>query len=60
MAWCGTRSMSLSTDELSRFSVGGTTPSRIARIEKIDSTAPAAPKRWPMADLVDDMERPLE
>ena len=36
--------------------VGGATPSRIARIEKIASTAPAAPSRCPMQDLVDDIE----
>jgi hypothetical protein len=36
--------------------VGGAMLSRIASIEKIASTAPAAPSRWPMADLVDDME----
>ena len=36
--------------------VGGATSSRIARIEKIASTAPAAPSRWPMQDLVDDIE----
>ena len=30
--------------------------SRIARIEKIASTAPAAPSRWPIDDLVDDIE----
>ena len=30
--------------------------SRIARIEKIASTAPAAPSRWPIADLVEDIE----
>src|SRR3546814_7297535 len=40
---------------LSRLRVGGTTLSRIARIEKIASTAPAAPSRWPIADLVDDI-----
>jgi hypothetical protein len=35
--------------------VGGATLSRMASSEKIASTAPAAPSRWPMADLVDDM-----
>ncbi len=38
------------------MSVGGATLSRIARIEKIASTAPAAPSRWPIADLVDDID----
>ena len=28
-------------------------------MEKIASTAPAAPSRWPVADLVDDIARPL-
>ena len=36
--------------------VGGATWSRIASTEKIASTAPAAPSRWPMQDLVDDIE----
>src|SRR2546427_650891 len=40
---CGTRSIAVSTDGLSRLMVGGATPSRMARIEKIASTAPAAP-----------------
>ena len=52
----GTRSIGVSTDGLSRLMVGGATPSRIARIEKIASTAPAAPSRCPMQDLVDDIE----
>ena len=41
---------------LSRLSVGGAMPSRMARIEKIASTAPAAPSRWPIADLVEDID----
>jgi hypothetical protein len=36
--------------------VGGTTPSRIARIANIASTEPAAPSRWPIADLVEDID----
>src|SRR5471032_1400730 len=55
-ALSGTRSIGVSTDGLSRFMVGGAIPSRIARIEKISSTAPAAPSRWPTHDLVDDIE----
>src|ERR1700712_4167249 len=55
-ALCGTRSIGVSTEGLSRLSVGGATPSRIARIEKIASTAPAAPSRWPIDDLVEDIE----
>ena len=51
----GTRLMALSTDGLSRLSVGGAMPSRMASSEKIASTDPAAPKRCPIADLVDDM-----
>ena len=39
---CGTRSILVSTDGLSRFSVGGATLSRIASAEKIASTEPAA------------------
>ena len=48
----GTRSIAVSTDGLSRLMVGGATPSRMARIEKIASTAPAAPNRCPIEDLV--------
>src|SRR5690606_3632752 len=56
LATWGVRSTSAQLGEgLSRLRVGGTTLSRIARIEKIASTAPAAPSRWPIADLVDDI-----
>ena len=54
-ALCGTRSMAVSTEGLSRLSVGGAMLSRMASTEKIASTAPAAPSRCPTADLVDDM-----
>src|SRR4029079_3677283 len=54
--WWGTRSIGVSTDGLSRLIVGGTTRSRIARIENIASTAPAAPSKWPIHDLVEDIE----
>src|SRR3954464_2002295 len=47
-----TRSIGLSREAFSRFRVGGATLSRIARIEKIPSTAPAAPSRCPIEDLV--------
>ena len=47
--------MAVSTDGLSRLSVGGATLSRMASTEKMASTAPAAPSRCPIADLVDDM-----
>src|SRR5690606_31092824 len=60
LATCGVRSTSAQLGEgLSRLSVGGTTLSRIARIEKIASTAPAAPSRWPIADLVEDIDTVL-
>src|SRR3546814_15100745 len=52
----GTRSMSQPSEGLSRLSVGGTTPSRIARIEKMASMLPAAPSRCPIAELVDDID----
>jgi len=48
--------MSQEGDGLSRLSVGGTIPSRIARIAKIASTLPAAPSRCPIADFVDDID----
>src|SRR5688572_5696069 len=35
--------------------VGGRTPSRMAMITKAASTAPEAPSRWPVMDLVDEM-----
>ena len=53
----GTRSMTLARLGSCRLRVGGATPSRIAMMEKMASTAPAAPSRCPIADLVDDMER---
>src|ERR1700732_5551192 len=42
---CGTRSMAVATEGLSRLIVGGTMLSRIASKQKIDSTAPAAPSK---------------
>src|SRR3979411_3207360 len=53
---CGTRSIAVSTDGFSRLMVGGAMLSRIARILKIVSTAPAAPSRCPVDDLVDDID----
>src|SRR6202022_2489567 len=53
---CGTRSIAVSTDGFSRLMVGGAMLSRIARILKIVSTAPAAPSRCPVEDLVDDID----
>ena len=35
--------------------VGGAIWSRMASTVKAASTAPAAPSRWPIADLVEDM-----
>ena len=43
LAFRATRSMSQPSDGFSRFKVGGTVPSTIACMEKIASTAPAAP-----------------
>jgi hypothetical protein len=54
-ALSGARSISVSTEGSSRFSVGGATWSRIASTLKIASTAPAAPRRWPVALLVELM-----
>src|SRR6185503_20878682 len=54
-ALSGTRSSAVSTLGFSRLIVGGTIPSRIARRQKIASTEPAAPSRWPIEDLVEDM-----
>src|SRR6187200_3049286 len=44
-ALCGTRSMAVATEGLSRLSVGGARLSLIDSAEKIASTAPAAPSR---------------
>src|SRR5215469_9369993 len=55
-AACGTRSIAVSTDGLSRLMVGGAILSRIARIEKIASIAPAAPSKCPVDDLVEDID----
>src|SRR5580704_10313122 len=55
-AMIGTRSIGVSRSGFSRLMVGGTIWSRMARIEKIASIAPAAPRRWPVADLVDDID----
>src|SRR4051812_43209189 len=55
-ALCGTRSILVSTDGLSRLMVGGAILSRMASTQKIASTAPAAPSRWPIEDLVDDID----
>ena len=53
LAVCGTRSTpSVPSSGSSRLSVGGTIWSRMARMQKIASTAPAPPSRWPIADLV--------
>src|SRR3978361_1038602 len=54
--FCGTRSIAVSTDGLSRLMVGGAMLSRMARMQKIASTAPAAPSRCPVDDLVDDID----
>src|SRR5206468_4735121 len=57
LALCGTRSTpSVPSLGLSRLSVGGTIWSRIARMQKMLSTAPAPPSRCPIADLVELIE----
>src|SRR5580700_1935350 len=53
---CGTRSIAVCTDGCSKLMVGGAMLSRIAKILKIASIAPAAPNRCPVDDLVDDIE----
>src|SRR3982075_1216280 len=53
---CGTRSIAVCTDGFSRLIVGGAMLSRIARMLKIASIAPAAPNRCPVEDLVDDID----
>src|SRR5258708_31396587 len=53
---CGTRSIAVSTDGLSRLIVGGAILSRIARMLKIASIAPAAPSSCPVEDLVADID----
>ena len=55
LALCGTRSMGVSTEGLSRLIVGGAIWSRIASTENAASMAPAAPSRCPVADLVELM-----
>src|ERR1700749_1935748 len=52
----GTRSIAVATDGLSRLMVGGAILSRIARMLKIASIAPAAPNQCPVDDLVDDID----
>ena len=52
-----TRSISQPSEGLSRLKVGGTMPFLMASTEKIASTLPAAPRRWPIDDLVDDIDR---
>src|ERR1700684_3411785 len=52
-AFCGTRSIAVATDGFSKLMVGGRIPSRIASRQNMDSTAPAAPSRCPIDDLVD-------
>ena len=54
-AFSGARSIGVSTEGFSRFRVGGATWSRIASVQKIASTAPAAPSRCPIEDLVEDI-----
>src|ERR1700740_24493 len=53
---CGTRSIAVCTDGFSKLMVGGAMLSRIARMLKIASTAPAAPSKCPVDDFVDDID----
>src|SRR5215469_1375972 len=55
LALFGTKSSGVSTEGWSRLMVGGATWSRSASTQNAASTAPAAPKRWPIDDLVDDI-----
>ena len=55
LALFGTRSSAVSTDGLSRLIVGGAIWSRSASTVKAASTAPAAPRRCPIDDLVEDI-----
>ena len=52
-AVCGTKSRSQPSSGSSRLIVGGATWSLMAITLKIASTAPAAPSRWPVMDLVE-------
>src|ERR1700751_4647441 len=52
----GARSIVVATEGFSRLMVGGAMLSRIARMEKIASIAPAAPRRCPVEDFVDDID----
>lgn len=56
LAILATKSISQFSEGLSKFKVGGAILSLIAKREKIASTLPAAPSKWPMADLVEDIE----
>src|SRR5690606_14391912 len=53
LALRGIRSSVVSTEGLSRLMVGGAIWSRIASAVNAASIAPAAPSRWPVADLVE-------
>src|SRR5690606_31142803 len=52
-ATLGTESRSQPSPGFSGLMVGGTMPWWIASTEKIASTPPAAPSRWPVIDLVE-------
>ena len=49
--------MSHPSEGLLRFKVGGTILLLMDKIENIASTAPAAPNKCPIADLVEDIDR---
>ena len=54
-AMSGTRSIAVFDVRIVEIDGGRHDPSRMASRQKIASTAPAAPSRWPIDDLVDDM-----
>ena len=53
----GTRSRLFSIEGFLRFNVGGAIPFLMASVVKIASTAPAAPNRCPIEDLVEDISK---
>ena len=53
----GTKSRSHPSEGSSKFKVGGTIPWFNAKIVNTDSTAPAAPNKWPIDYFVDDIDR---
>ena len=52
----GTKSILVSIDKSSRLIVGGTMLFFILNILNIASTAPVAPRRYPIEDFIDNKE----